>query len=103
MLAEAEEYLERNHSANITWHMTLNNHASTRPKAMGGKIVPAVSNCKTYAVVGSAVKCCLRMPHSFAAGDNKAFIIECEGETNEEASEKACRRAIAYLMLESAS
>jgi hypothetical protein len=103
MLAEVEDYLERNHSANITWHMTLNNHASTRPKAMGGKIVPAVSNCKTYAVVQSAEKLCLRMPHSFAAGDNKAFIIECEGESKVEASEKACRQAIARLMLENAS
>ena len=33
---------------NITWHIAMNNHASTRPKCYGGKLCESVSKCKTY-------------------------------------------------------
>ena len=37
--------------AHIAWHMTLNNHASQRPKEYGGPLVHAITKCKTYTPV----------------------------------------------------
>ena len=37
-----------------SWHLTLNNHASTRPKSYGGATVPSVKACKTFTPPGSA-------------------------------------------------
>ena len=106
---QCEDYLERNHAAHVSWHQTLNNHASTRPKQFGGKIVPSVAGCKTFlrrVDPGSARltwKCLLRIPHSFASGDNLSFCIERESETQDEGDENACRQAFAHLMLADAS
>ena len=81
-----EDYLERNHVAHVSWHQTLNNHASTRPKQFGGKIVPSVTGCKTFSSKvdpGSAKlswKCLLRLPHSFAAGDNLLSALNAKAK-----------------------
>ena len=71
--------------------------------------MPSVAGCKTFlrrVDPGSARltwKCLLRIPHSFAAGDNLSFCIERESETQDEADENACRQAFAHLMLADAS
>ena len=41
-------YIQQYHATGISWHTTLNNHASTRPKAYGGKLVDSLTECKTF-------------------------------------------------------
>ena len=42
-----EAYLEHHHT-HISWQVTLNNHACTRPKKYGGPLVHSVTNYKTF-------------------------------------------------------
>ena len=42
------DYIQQYHVTYISWHTTLNNHASTRPKAYGGKLVDSVTACKAF-------------------------------------------------------
>ena len=98
--ADVANYLQQHHKG--SWHITLNNHASTRPKAHGGPVVPSVTACKTFTPPGSASglwRCVLHMPNSFAAGDGVLLHVEAEGSTKMEASERACHRAVAQLLL----
>ena len=105
-----EEYLAMHHLG--TWHITLNNHASTRPKMYGGQLVPSVSQCKTFehiapgsasaAAPGSASaawRCSLDLPNSFTPTDGQRLQTEGYGITKDEASELACRRAVALLLM----
>ena len=39
MLARVEDYLEQCHNNQASWHLSLNNHASTRPREFGGPFV----------------------------------------------------------------
>ena len=45
-IAQVEAYLVEQRSSEISWHLVLNNHASTRPKACGGPVARAVTECK---------------------------------------------------------
>ena len=105
-----EEYLAKHHLG--SWHTTLNNHASTRPKIYGGPLVPAVSRCKTFehiapgsasaAAPGSASaawRCSLDLPNSFTPTDGRRLQTEGYATTKNEASELACRRAVALLLM----
>ena len=105
-----EEYLAKHHLG--SWHTTLNNHASTRPKMYGGPLVPAVSRCKTFehiapgsasaAAPGSASaawRCSLNLPNSFTPTDGRRLQTEGYATTKDEASELACRRAVALLLM----
>ena len=105
-----EEYLAKHHLG--SWHTTLNNHASTRPKIYGGPLVPAVSQCKTFehiapgsasaAAPGSASaawRCSLDLPNSFTPTDGRRLQTEGYATTKDEASELACRRAVALLLM----
>ena len=105
-----EEYLVEQHLG--SWHTTLNNHASTRPKIYGGPLVPAVSRCKTFehiapgsasaAAPGSASaawRCSLDLPNSFTPTDGRRLQTEGYATTKDEASELACRRAVALLLM----
>ena len=105
-----EEYLAKHHLG--SWHTTLNNHASTRPKMYGGPLVPAVSRCKTFehiapgsasaAAPGSASaawRCSLDLPNSFTPTDGRRLQTEGYATTKDEASELACRRAVALLLM----
>ncbi len=105
-----EAYLAEHHLASVTWHFTLNNHASTRPKANGGPLVRAVTPCKTFthvapgSAVGAAVgagswRCSLDLPNSFTPTDGRRLQTEGYGSTKTEASEHACRRAVAHLLM----
>ena len=95
-----------------SWHTTLNNHASTRPKMYGGPLVPSVSQCKTFehiapgsasaAAPGSASaawRCSLDLPNSFTPTDGRRLQTEGYATTKDEASELACRRAVALLLM----
>ena len=95
-----------------SWHTTLNNHASTRPKMYGGPLVPSVSRCKTFehiapgsasaAAPGSASaawRCSLDLPNSFTPTDGRRLQTEGYATTKDEASELACRRAVALLLM----
>ena len=44
----AMDYIQQYHVPGISWHTTLNNHASTRPKAYGGKLVDSLTECKAF-------------------------------------------------------
>ena len=109
-VAGVEEYLARHHLG--SWHTTLNNHASTRPNIYGGPLVPAVSRCKTFehiapgsasaAAPGSASaawRCSLDLPNSFTPTDGRRLQTEGYATTKDEASELACRRAVALLLM----
>ena len=103
-----EAYLLEHHVRHISWHIVLNNHASTRPKAHGGPIVPSIKACKTYQshAPGNASadwRCTLHMPNSFAAGDGRRLVTDGDGSTKDEASEVACLRAVASLVSTSPS
>ena len=107
LLSAVQDYIQQNHVTGISWHMTLNNHASTRPNAHGGKLVHSVTACKTYeqspgSAPGSTSgswRCSLDLPNSFAPGDGRVLHAVGEGGTKEEASEHACRQAMAQLLL----
>ena len=103
---DVEEYIALHHAG--SWHLTLNHHASTRPKQYGGSLVPAVTACKTFqqAAQGSASApwhCTLDLPNSFSPGDGCQLHAEGEGRTNNDASEHACRSALAQLLVRSPS
>ena len=48
-LSAVQDYLEQHHEKRITWHTSLNNHTSTRPREHGGKLFHSVNDCKTFA------------------------------------------------------
>ena len=101
-LQTVEVYITEHHQG--SWHTTLNNHASTRPKAYGGPLVHALTACKSFswrqAAPGSACRVCLLdVPNSFAPSDGRRLQAEGSGKNNQEASENACRRAVAQLLL----
>ena len=101
-----ERYLEEHHKGSTAWHLTLNNHASTRPKEYGGSLVHSVKKCKTFAHIepgsaSAAWRCSLDLPHSFTPGDGRRVEATGYGKTNNEASEAACRRAMAVLLMRS--
>ena len=96
-----EAYLAEHHVSTVSWHLTLNNHASTRPKSHGGPLVRAVTDCKTYTRVapgsasqtfythvapGSASasdswRCSLDLPNSFTLNDGIRLQTEGYGST----------------------
>ena len=95
-----------------SWHTTLNNHASTRPKIYGGPLVPSVSQCKTFEHIApgsasaatpssasAAWRCSLDLPNSFTPTDGRRLQTEGYATTKDEASELACRRAVALLLM----
>ncbi len=94
-------YLKGRKVDHISWHIVLNNHASTRPKAHGGKIVESVTACKEYQAPGPASaewECTLDMPHSFANGDCLRLVATGRGNSRAEAGEAACLEAVATLV-----
>ena len=97
-------YLAEHHQAHISWHITLNNHASTRSRAHGEPLVKAVTDCKTYTHVApgsasAAWQCSLNLPNSFNANDGIRLQTEGYGCTQNTASEDACRQAVIYLLM----
>ena len=98
-----EQYRESVHSPTVSWHLTLNNHASTRPKEYGGKLVPAVTQCKTFTPPGDASgvwRCVLDLPNSFESRDGLQHASEGEGATKVAASEQACRLTFTRPLME---
>ena len=98
-------YLIEHHRIDISWHITLNNHASTRSRAHGLPLVGAVTRCKTYTHVApgsanAAWRCALHLPHSFKHNDGIHLHTEGYGNTRNAASEDACRQAIIHLLIE---
>ena len=82
-----EAYLAQHHVSTISWHLTLNNALSTKPKAQGGPVVQSVTQCKTYTPVapGSASAswlCSLDLPNSFTPADGRRLQTEGYGTTN---------------------
>ena len=94
-------YMESCHEG--SWHFTLNNHASTRPKSYGGPTVPSVSACKTFTPPGSASaswQCVLDLPNSFTKDDGIRLRVSSEAPTKNKADEHACRLAFTHLLME---
>jgi len=99
-LEDVEAYLEQHRVPHISWHLILNNHASTRPQAYGGKVVPAITKCKTFTQMGSGTwRCDLDMANSFAPGDGIRLQDVAEASSKSEAGDLVCRKALARLFL----
>ena len=101
-LQEMEVYIMTHHKG--LWYNTLNNHASTRPKLYGGPVVPSVRACRSFsqntaAPDGADMLCILDMPNSYASGDGRRLQAQGSGNNENEASENACRQAVAKLLL----
>ena len=102
-LAAVQEYIALHHTKHITWHFTLNNHMSTRPKEYGGPLVHSVTKCKTYTqvepgVASSPWQCDLDLPNSFAPDDGLRLEVSGQASTKEAASEITCHLAMALLL-----
>ena len=98
---EVHAYLRERKRDSISWHIVLNNHASTRPKHHGGPVVLSVTACKTFSEPRSASgewECRLDLPNSFADGDGLRCRTRGTGGRKDEASEDACFRAVAHLI-----
>ena len=81
-----EAYLAEQHVSTISWHYMLNNHASTRPKVLGGPLVRAVTDWTEYTRVapGSASapwRCLLNLANSFTPNDGIRLQTEGYGST----------------------
>ena len=99
-LEDMEAYLEQHRVLHISWHTRLNNHASTRPKAYGGPVVPAITNCKSFTRLESGTwRCKLDMANSFAARDGIRLQEVAAAPSKNEASDLVCRKALARLLL----
>ena len=96
-LPAVEAYLQERHKG--TWHITLHNHAPTRPKVYGGPLVTAVTKCKTFTRLDDTWLCSVHLPNSFQPGDGLELTTEGQGKTKDEASENACRKAMAHLLM----
>ena len=98
-----ERYLEPHHKG--SWHLTLNNHASTRPKDYGGSLVHSVAACTTFHCSAGGLlpawRCSLDLPHSFTPCDGRRVEVTGYGNTRKEAGEAACRRVMAVLLMRS--
>ena len=105
-LTEMRQYIRERHvdPKRISWHFTLNNHASTRPDQYGGRIVESVSQCKAHENLAPGKwRCHIALPHSFRPGDGLALEAVGEGATEKEADEAACESAVALLLLRNPS
>ena len=99
-LEDLEAYLEQHRAPHISWHIRLNNHSSTRPQAYGGKVVPAITKCKTFTQMGSGTwRCDLDMANSFAPGDGIRLQEVAEASSKSGAGDLVCRKALARLLL----
>ena len=101
-LQEMIVYIATHHLG--SWYNTLNNHASTRPKAHGGPVVPSIRKCRSYsqntaAPDGAHTLCIFDLPNSYASGDGRRLQAQGSGNNEQEASEDACRQAVAKLLL----
>ena len=79
LFESAKAILGEHHVSTVTWHLTLNNHSSTRPKAHGGHLVRSLTDHKTWTDRGPGsasprYECTLRLPNSFRPGDGVSLI-----------------------------
>ena len=76
-IATVENYIAVHHSPALTWHVTMNNTCSTRPRRYGGSTVYSVTDCKMFnqARDGTWI-CCLVLPNSFTPDDNLQVVGE---------------------------
>ncbi len=104
-LEAVENYLSEHRSPQISWHIILNNHASTRPDKCGGKLCSSITKCKTFVETapGGSWICRLDVPNSFAPGDGLRLRADVVARTRVEAGELACRRAMAQLLVQNPS
>ena len=88
-LPEMIKYPKPLHIRRTTWHLTLNNTTSTRPKDYGGKVVQSVAHCKAYHQDAPCKhNCKFTLPNGFAPGDG--IVLETAGEgANERAASEA--------------
>ena len=81
----------------FTWHLILNNHASTRPKVRGGRLCASISACKTFELSGGKSICRLLLPNSYAQGDGIAVSAEAHAANRATADDEVCFAVFAFL------
>ena len=88
---------------NISWHVILNNHSSTRPDSLGGKLFPSLRALKNFQWRDQEWRCELDMPCSFQQDDGLRLVVEATARKKDDAGEKACCKAFATLIAMDAS
>ena len=81
----AKAFLKEHHVATTSWHHVLNNTTRARPNAHGGKVVHSLTDHKQFEAQGESsatpmIRCTLRLPNIFAAGDGKVLEITGIGQ-----------------------
>ena len=92
------DMIGRHRDPQISWHVILNNHASTRPTGLGGPLCKSVKACRTFKVFQGRIMCTLRIPNSFHIDDGRVLETNVSGETRVDAINKVCQTAVAMLL-----
>ena len=94
-------------SLNANFHFMLNNHASQRPKELGGPLCPSIRGAMAREEVeeqigpNTANRCrvALVLENSFHPDDGLKVVVLAQGETEEIGGHTACAAMIATLLL----
>ena len=92
------DMIGRHRQSHISWHVILNNHASTRPTGLGGPLCKSVKACRTFKVIQGRIMCTLRIPNSFRKDDGIVLETTVSGDTQADAVNKVCQTAVAMLL-----
>ena len=92
------DMIGRHRQSHVSWHVILNNHASTRPTGLGGPLCKSVTGCRTFQVIQGRFMCTLRIPNSFRKDDGIVLETTVSGDTQADAVNKVCQTAVAMLL-----
>ena len=92
------DMIDRHRDPKNSWHIILNNHASTRPTCFGGALCQSVKECRTFKVRQGRTMCTLRFPNSFCKDDGIVFETIVPGNTQADAINKVCQTAVAMYL-----
>ena len=95
-VANVKRFIADKHSDAVSWYITLNNHASTRPKDYGGPLVRSAKDAMTFTQLGPRWQCTLCLPNSFEPNDGLEVRAIGEGGTKDSASEEACHTSVRH-------
>ena len=100
----ALENLLATHSEGISWHLVLNNHTSTKPQSLGGKMFHSLTELKQFERLdGGLWRCRICMPCSFQHGDGIVCDVEAIAPAKQQAGERACFHALVRILSRNAA
>ena len=80
----------------ISWHLVLENHACP-PAIFGEPLCASLTACKQFGRLGSAHRCRLVLPNSYAHDDGKVVGADAVALDKHTADERACCAVFALL------